>query len=581
MGEVYLAQDMELHRLVAIKTLRQEVMDDEAVRKRIERECLLHAKVGPHPNIVTLFDRFEEDSRLALVMEYVDGETLQTRLELNADEGVSMTMADAVKVAGQMLEALSRIHQHDIVHRDIKPANIMLSRDHSGRISAKLMDFGIARINDDETQYTQLTTDSRAALGTPLYMAPEQIDSATFGQVSPATDIYAVGIVLYHMVCGQPPFQGTLTEILNGHLNRPVTPPRFKEDCPAAKHLGPVLKRAMAKKPAERYGSAKEFLATLQTLTDGGPRNAAETVVLSAEDLPRAGEQESRGAKRPVPWPYVAGMALAVILGSCAVLWGLTRQTPEAPEGDPVPVVEADSVKPPVVETESAPSLEDAVDPIELAPPIEPMPIDMPAVQEAATVTGAEGESAGLQSGKYLPMPDGGAGEVAEDAVDPLHGDTPDPMAGISFPEAPAAGAAACRRGAAARHRDRRSGDVHHSAERLAVESGGSIWHQHRGPRALEHDHQAGRHTGGQVLYLYERPDLPEVEIDWGDSPPTGIPTDSEGQQTPAEANASEDTIDTIDPIPAEEEPHAQEAQREGILQEDLEEIAGPFLRLT
>ncbi|NUM53165.1 MAG: protein kinase [Candidatus Hydrogenedentes bacterium] len=270
MGSVRLAEDTALHRRVAIKTVKEEVARNPEIRKRIERECLLHAKVGPHPNIVTLFDKLEYDDEMHLVMEYIDGETLQARLERNSEMGIVMPPSESILIASQVLDALSRIHAQGIVHRDIKPANIMLTYTESGTVCAKLMDFGVSRFAEDNDQLSRLTTTSNGGPGTPLYMAPEQIDSKTFGEVSYATDVYAMGIMLYQLLSGKPPFRGTLTEVLNGHLNMPVPPIVVKLDGVLPETIEGLLKRALAKKTFERIQSAKAFREELIALTGVG-----------------------------------------------------------------------------------------------------------------------------------------------------------------------------------------------------------------------------------------------------------------------------------------------------------------------
>lgn len=270
MGSVRLAEDTALHRRVAIKTVKDEVARNVEIRKRIERECLLHAKVGPHPNIVTLFDKLEFDDEMHLVMEYIDGETLQARLERNAEMGIVLPPSESILIASQVLDALARIHAQGIVHRDIKPANIMLTYNESGAVCAKLMDFGVSRFAEDNEQLSRLTTTSNGGPGTPLYMAPEQIDSKTFGEVSYATDVYAMGIMLYQLLSGKPPFRGTLTEVLNGHLNMPVPPIVVRLDGVLPETIEGLLRRALAKKTCDRIQSASAFRDELIALTGVG-----------------------------------------------------------------------------------------------------------------------------------------------------------------------------------------------------------------------------------------------------------------------------------------------------------------------
>lgn len=261
MGEVHLAEDLSLRRNVAIKSIRTQLCQDPDVLKRIERECLLHAKIGTHPHIVTLYDRLEEDGHIQLVMEYVEGETLYSLLDRLSKENKRLSLTQGIAIAVQTLEALARIHAHGIVHRDIKPANIMISHDDCGEYCAKLMDFGIARANDDGM--TALTQTGMGGPGTPLYMAPEQIDPKVFGEISPATDVYAMGIMLYQIISGQPPFTGSITEIFNGHLN--ARPHRL--DAKANPHVpGPIadiIEKALAKRQENRFTSAAAFREAL------------------------------------------------------------------------------------------------------------------------------------------------------------------------------------------------------------------------------------------------------------------------------------------------------------------------------
>lgn len=264
MGNVYLATDRVLARRVAVKTIRAELSGNEEVRARIKRECRLQAAIGTHPNIVTLYDTVEEDGHIYLVMEYVDGETLASRLAASGSAG--LPLATALDIVRQILHALACIHEHDIVHRDIKTSNILLRLLPDGRFQAKLTDFGIARAGIEPGAMTRLTSLGVQGPGTPAYMAPERIDSQAFGPVCPATDLYAVGIILYELLAGQPPFTGTMTEIFSGHL---VVPPAMTA-LPAhlPERLRQVLGTALAKRTAERYGDAAGFLAALDGLDD-------------------------------------------------------------------------------------------------------------------------------------------------------------------------------------------------------------------------------------------------------------------------------------------------------------------------
>jgi len=255
MGDVFLASDTRLPRKVAIKKVKASLSHDDMVRKRIERECALHATVGTHPHIVTLYDVVDQDGQLSIVLEYVEGVTLDQMLKDLAARGERVQRDEAATIVAQVLDALSAIHAQKIVHRDIKPANIMVTRNGTtGAVSAKLMDFGIAK--EDNEYATQLTATTATSPGTPYYMAPEQIDPATFGEVTGRTDVYAIGIMMFQMISGEPPFTGTLTQVFNKHLSQ--TPPPLDvaeghEDCG---DLQGIIQIAISKQSANRFASA-------------------------------------------------------------------------------------------------------------------------------------------------------------------------------------------------------------------------------------------------------------------------------------------------------------------------------------
>jgi serine/threonine-protein kinase len=266
MGEVHLAEDTKLHRRVAIKSIRADRTAAGQILRRIKRECLLHARIGAHPHIVTLFDLHDEGDQLHLVMEYVDGDTLDHVLAGYRRESRSFPIGDAVDIAIQCLHGLVHVHARGIIHRDIKPANVILTQDSAGRYVAKIMDFGVARQEEQDPDVTTLTHPGSRSPGTPLYMAPEQIDSVTYGPVVPASDLYAVGVMLYQLVAGHTPFTGSLTDVFNGHLNlepRPIVRPSGRVPHPL---LTDAIDRALEKHSHLRFASAAEFAAELESI---------------------------------------------------------------------------------------------------------------------------------------------------------------------------------------------------------------------------------------------------------------------------------------------------------------------------
>lgn len=261
MGHVYLAEDTHLMRQVAIKTIRPELKDNDDVQKRIDRECKLHAAIRIHPHIVALHDRIvDKNNNVSLVMEYVEGETLLDCIATAKKNKQEIPVELIVAIILQVLDALGCIHRHGIIHRDIKPSNIIVGGLDTDEPYAKLMDFGIARDVIGNDNLTRLTMVDAGGPGTPAYMAPERIDSKTYGEICPATDLYSVGIILYELFYKEPPFQGTLTEVFSGHLARP---PEFRSFSLIPVAIRNVIAKALEKNVADRYGVAQQFAAAL------------------------------------------------------------------------------------------------------------------------------------------------------------------------------------------------------------------------------------------------------------------------------------------------------------------------------
>jgi len=286
MANVYLAEDQELGRRVAIKMLDDRHSQDEQFVERFRREAKNVAGLS-HPNIVSIYDRGEAEGTYYIAMEYLEGRTLK---ELLVQRGPT-PLAVAIDYARQILAAVGFAHRNGIVHRDIKPHNIVVAPD--GRL--KVTDFGIARAGASQM------TETGSIIGTAQYLSPEQAKGAP---VTPPSDIYSVGIVLYEMLTGSVPFIGdTPLEIAMKHLSAIPEPP--SEHRPEVPHeLDSIVLRALAKNPADRYQSAEEMDADLARAARG-QAVAPETEEAATQVLRGAGTATMSNAptevtRRPV-----------------------------------------------------------------------------------------------------------------------------------------------------------------------------------------------------------------------------------------------------------------------------------------
>src|SRR6058998_1404392 len=271
MANVYLAEDQELGRRVAIKILDDRHAADNSFIDRFRREAKNAAGLS-HPNIVSIYDRGDSEGTYYIAMEYLSGRSLK---ELIVSRGPTPVRI-AIDYTCQILAAIGYAHRHGIVHRDIKPHNVLVSPE--GRL--KVTDFGIARSGASQM------TEVGSIIGTAQYLSPEQARGSPVDQTS---DLYSVGVVLYEMLTGQVPFTGdTPLEIAMKHLSEVPKPP--SELRPEVPHdLDLVVVRALAKDPADRYQSAEEMSADLKRILDGLPvgeeTSNAATAVLSGSGV--------------------------------------------------------------------------------------------------------------------------------------------------------------------------------------------------------------------------------------------------------------------------------------------------------
>lgn len=247
MSVVYRAQDLSLGRIVAIKILNENLTDDEGFLRRFQREAHSAANLS-HPNIVTVHDIGQDGNRHYIVMEFVDGRTIKQLVRLQNQQGPPLAVGRALDLAIQVCAGIGYAHRANLVHCDVKSQNILVTRDDR----VKVADFGIARALSEATQHT---ADSQI-WGTPHYFSPEQ---AAGQPASPASDVYAIGVVLFELLTGRLPFSAeTHTALALKHMHEP--PPRASEFNPLVPpQLDQILQKVMSKEPAARYRTADQF----------------------------------------------------------------------------------------------------------------------------------------------------------------------------------------------------------------------------------------------------------------------------------------------------------------------------------
>jgi len=260
MGRVYKVRNVITDRVEAMKVLLPDLEGQEEVAARFLREIKLLAALN-HPNIASLHTALTINNQLVMIMEYVEGSTLSSRLSQGA-----IPVSDALNYIDQVLSALSYAHQQHVIHRDIKPANMMLTPE--GVV--KLMDFGIARTDQEPAKLTAPGT----TLGSINYMSPEQVKGAAIDERS---DLYSVGISLYEMVTGEKPFHGDSNfSIMAAHIQQTPTPPvQLQPHLPTG--LNEIILTSIAKAPEERFQSAEAFRNAIKSVTQ--ELQEAKTVV--------------------------------------------------------------------------------------------------------------------------------------------------------------------------------------------------------------------------------------------------------------------------------------------------------------
>ncbi len=312
MGVVYQGLHIRLEQLVAIKDLSPELASNLEMRQRFIREARIQAKLN-HPNVVNVHNLLEHEGRLLLVMEFVEGETLDKRIQ----ERGALPYKEAVDICRQVLDALAFMHARGVIHRDLKPGNIMLTKE--GRV--KVTDFGIAKATTEKGQ-----TRAGVRLGTLWYMSPEQVKGKP---VDARSDLYAMGVTLFQMVTGKLPFFGNSDfEIMKAHTEvAPPDPKKIKKDLP--KPLSSIILRLLEKNPDKRFQSAGEVLQALNALKKGVETPGEEAGV--KKHFPGRPGQKSLSLMRerkPPAWIWILIAALLVAVGGIILTyWYLSRRS--------------------------------------------------------------------------------------------------------------------------------------------------------------------------------------------------------------------------------------------------------------
>jgi serine/threonine protein kinase/tetratricopeptide (TPR) repeat protein len=290
MGVVYQARDAKLGRRVALKFLPQQWSHDEAAKQRFIREAQA-ASATEHPNICTIHDiETADDGQLFIVMAFYDGPTLKQRLESGP-----MPVEEALEIATQIADGLAKAHIQGVVHRDIKPGNIMVTED-----GARILDFGLATFVDA----LKLTAEN-TSFGTPAYMSPEQVR----GQAADArSDVWATGVVLYEMLAGHPPFQGSHAEAI-AHAIRHEAPVPLRASRPdVPEEIEQLVFRALHKDPAVRFESGRELARALRRV-----RGLTVPIELRSEQITVPLRRSPARARRT--WRVAAGITFVVVAG--------------------------------------------------------------------------------------------------------------------------------------------------------------------------------------------------------------------------------------------------------------------------
>jgi hypothetical protein len=320
MGTVYRAEHRLMGRPVALKVIHTHLLTHPGAVERFRQEVRAAARLA-HPNIVTAYDAGETGGACFLVMEYVEGETLENVLARRGP----LPVAEACGFARQAALGLRHAHEKGLVHRDLKPGNLLVTPQ--GQV--KILDFGLARLRP-ELQIDRGLTPAGAVVGTPTYLAPEQARDP--GAADARADLYSLGCTLYHLLAGRPPFaEGTALQQLLAHQDRaprPVT--EYRPDVPEG--LARLVERLLAKDPRRRCQTAAEVVEALAPFADPGAARGPSAGTGSDETPPLTQALHSRLGKR-FPRAFLVAAGLVLVMAGGAGLWWLVTAR-EMPSGE-------------------------------------------------------------------------------------------------------------------------------------------------------------------------------------------------------------------------------------------------------
>ena len=424
MGAVYRATHLMLHKPIAIKLIKPELVTTQDTIRRFHREAQAASKLD-HPNIVTIHDLGESgDGTLYIAMELVSGTSLK---ELVKSEG-ALRPERAVRIAAAIGSALALAHRNHIIHRDLKPQNIMICRDADGQEQPKLLDFGIAKTFESEGP---ALTSTGLVFGTPHYMSPEQAKSPA---VDGRSDLYALGIILYEMLVGKVPFDAeSIPAILVKHLNEAPKPPTELRPGLDPK-LEAIVLRCLEKEPERRYQTAEELTYALgETESAVAKSMPAAVSVGTPSGAPRTHDSATNRATQPTvrltdqqiaPAPSSGSKGVAIAVGIAVLLllavggaglWGVSKLLQDDPPSTSQPEGEAVNV----------PQGSPAAAPLEppTAQTMDEPPADILAEEDTLSTTPAQSEPTtqpALSTSESAPqLASTGSSPVAEPGVAP------------------------------------------------------------------------------------------------------------------------------------------------------------------